>query len=252
MKFTVLGGSGLIGSQVVERLRAAGHDVVPASLSTGVDVISGKGLEKALEGADVVITLTNSPVFDESSIEFFETSMNNIVAAAEAAGVRHHVILSIVGVDQVPELDYYRAKTVQENILKGGSTPYTIVRATQFFEFVEPIMSWSAEGDTVHLPSTPVQPMASADVAAAVAKAATGIPLQDIRNVAGPEVFPLDELGRITLAERPDGRSVVTDDRAGMFAVVTGDVLIAPKGADLASTHYRDWLQQQPQPGRQP
>ncbi|MEV6655393.1 SDR family oxidoreductase [Streptomyces sp. NPDC051219] len=254
MKFTILGGSGLIGSQVVERLTAAGHDTVPASLSTGVDVISGKGLEQVLEGADVLVNLTNSPVFDESSIDFFETSMSNVRAAAEAADVRHYVILSIVGVDQVPQLDYYRAKALQENLLEGGPTPYTIVRATQFFEFVQAFMSWTTEGDTVRLPSTPLQPMASADVAAAVVRAASDTPLQGIRNIAGPEVFTLDELARITLAARPDGRHVVTDDQAGMFAVVTGGVLIAPEDADLAPTRYRDWLQQQPQPdaGRQP
>ncbi|MFD4943382.1 SDR family oxidoreductase [Streptomyces sp. NPDC058239] len=244
MKFTVLGGRGLIGTQVVERLKAAGQDVVPASLSTGVDVISGKGLEQVLEGADVVINLTNSPAFDESSIDFFETSMNNLAAAAEAAGVRHHVILSIVGVDQVPQYDYYRAKIAQENILKNAPTPYSIVRATQFFEFVEAILSWTTDGDTVRLPSTPLQPMAASDVAAAVVRAASEAPLQGIRNVAGPDVFPLDELGRITLAAHPDGRRVVTDDRAGMFALVTGDVLTAPADADRAPTHYTDWLQQ--------
>lgn len=246
MKFAVLGGRGRIGSQVVDGLTALGHDVRPASLSTGLDVISGKGLEDALAGADVVINLTNSPAFDDTSIDFFETSMNNISAAAEAAGVRHFVILSIIGVDQVPQLDYYRAKVAQEHILENGPTPYTIVRVTQFFEFVESIMSWTTEGDAVRLPPTPVQPMAAADVAAAVVRAATEAPLQGIRNVAGPEVFPLDELGRITLAARPDGdRHVVTDDHAGMFAVVSGDVLIAPKGAELAPTHYRDWLRQQ-------
>ncbi|UNM12763.1 NAD(P)H-binding protein [Streptomyces formicae] len=244
MKFTVLGGSGLIGSKVVERLRAAGHDVVPASLSSGVDVLSGKGLEQALSGTDVVINLTNSPTFDEASIGFFETSMSNIGAAAEAAGVRHSVILSIVGVDKVPKLDYYLAKVTQENILKNGSTPYSIVHATQFYEFVQGIMSMTTEGDTVRLPSTPVQPIAAADVAAAVAATASDAPLQGIRSIAGPDVFPLDELGRITLAARPDGRSVVTDEEAGMFAVVPGTVLTAPEDADLAPTHYRDWLQQ--------
>ncbi|MFF0061366.1 SDR family oxidoreductase [Streptomyces sp. NPDC005279] len=248
MKFTVLGGSGRIGTQVVERLTADGHDVVPASLSTGVDVISGKGLAQVLEGADTVINLTNSPVFDETSIDFFETSMNNIAVAAEAAGVRHHVILSIVGVDQVPQLDYYRAKVAQENVLENAPTPYSIVRATQFSEFVEPVLAMTTDGDTVRLPSTPVQPIAASDVAAAVVRAACGTPLQGIRNVAGPDIFPLDELGRITLAARPDGRHVVTDDQAGMFAVVTGDVLTAPEDADLAPTHYRDWLQQ-PQQG---
>ncbi|MFD8967525.1 SDR family oxidoreductase [Streptomyces sp. NPDC059568] len=245
MKCTVLGGRGLIGSQVVERLTAAGHEVVPASKSTGVDVISGKGLDQVLDGADVVVNLTNSPAFDQSSVAFFETSMGNVAVAAEKAGVRHQVILSIVGVDQVPQLDYYRAKVAQENVLRSASTPYSIVRATQFFEFVEAVLSWTTEGDTVRLPATLVQPMAASDVAAAVARAASGTPLRGIRDVAGPDVFPLDELGRITLEARPDGRHVVTDDRAGMFAGVTGDVLIAPEGAELATTHYRDWLRLQ-------
>ncbi|MBL1099295.1 SDR family oxidoreductase [Streptomyces coffeae] len=242
MKFTVLGASGRIGAQVVELLTAAGHEVVPASLSTGVDVLSGKGLKEVLSGTDVLINLTNSPAFDASSIEFFETSMNTIGTAAEEAGVHHVVILSIVGVDQVPQLDYYRAKTIQENALANGPTPYSIVRATQFFEFIEPIMSWTTDGDIVRLPSTPVQPMAAADIAAAVADTASGPPLRGIRNIGGPEVFPLDELGRITLDARPDGRRVVTDDKAGMFGVITGEVLTAPEGADLAPTHYRDWL----------
>ncbi|MEU2428275.1 NAD(P)H-binding protein [Streptomyces sp. NPDC007861] len=244
MKFTVLGGSGLVGSQVVERLRAAGHQVVPASLSSGVDVLSGKGLDQALAGTDAVINLTNSPTFDEASIGFFETSMRNIGAAAEAAGVRHSVILSIVGVEKVPRLDYYLAKVAQENALKNGSVPYTIVHATQFYEFVQGIMSMTTDGDTVRLPSTPVQPIAAADVAAAVAGTASEAPLQGTRSIAGPDVFTLDELGRITLTARPDGRSVVTDEEAGMFAVVPGDVLTAPEDAYIAPTHYRDWLQQ--------
>ncbi|MFD5425138.1 SDR family oxidoreductase [Streptomyces sp. NPDC127084] len=243
MKFTVLGGTGLIGSQAVELLTAAGHEVVPASLSTGVDVVSGKGLDEALAGADVVVNLTNSPTFDASSVDFFETSMAAVGAAADAAGVGHHVILSIVGVDQVPQLDYYRAKAAQENALANGPIAFSIVRATQFYEFVETIMSWTSDGDIVRLPPTPVQPMASADVAAAVVGTASGSPLRGTRNTGGPEVFPLSELGRITLGARPDGRRVVTDDQAGMFAVVPGDVLTAPEGADLGPTYYRDWLE---------
>ncbi|MEU8824656.1 NAD(P)H-binding protein [Streptomyces sp. NPDC048636] len=242
MKCTVLGASGLIGTQAVERLKTAGHEVVSASLSTGVDVISGKGLGDALTGAEVLINLTNSPTFDASSLDFFETSMNTIGTAAEEAGVRHFVILSIVGVDQVPQLDYYRAKTLQEEVLANGATPYSIVRATQFFEFVEGVMSWTTDGDVVRLPSTPVQPMAAADVSAAVVGTASGAPLRGIRNVAGPEVFPLDELGRITLEARPDGRHVVTDDKAGMFAEIVGDVLTAPQDAEMAPTYYREWL----------
>ncbi|MDI9883410.1 NAD(P)H-binding protein [Streptomyces sp. HNM0645] len=242
MKFTVLGASGLIGSRSVERLTAAGYDVVPATRSTGVDVVSGKGLREAFSGSDVVIDLTNSPVFDASSIDFFETSANAVGAAAEEAGVRHLVILSIVGVDRVPQPDYYRAKTAQENVVASGRTPYSIVRATQFFEFVEPIMSWTTDGDVVRLPRTPVQPIAASDVSAAVVGAVSGTPLQGIRNIGGPEVFPLDELGRITLAARADGRTVVTDDQAGSFALVPGDVLVAPEDSDLGPTYYGDWL----------
>ncbi|MGW1545034.1 SDR family oxidoreductase [Streptomyces sp. NPDC002309] len=245
MKFTVLGGSGRIGSQVGERLRAADHEVVSASLSSGVDVLSGKGLDEAVRGADVVVNLINSPTFDDASIDFFETAMRNVVSAVDSAGVRHHVIVSIVGVDQVPELGYYRAKTLQERVVRDGPTPYSIVRATQFYEFVDAILSWTAEGDTVRLPSTPVQPMAAADVVAAVVTAASEPPLQGIRNVAGPEVYNLDDLGRITLRAHSDDRRVVTDEQAGMFAVVKGDVLTAPKDAVLAATSYEDWMQAQ-------
>ncbi|MGY2020410.1 MULTISPECIES: SDR family oxidoreductase [Nocardia] len=242
MKLTVIGGTGRIGSQVVQKLTAAGHSAVPAAPSTGVDLITGAGLDQALVGADVVIDLANSPTFDEASLEFFRTSMQNLLTAGEAAGVRHQVVLSIVGVDQVPQLDYYRAKTLQEDLLRQGPTPYSIVRATQFFEFMDAVLSWTADGDTVRLPATRLQPMAAADVVDAVVEVSTGTPLGGIRNVAGPDVFALDELGRITLAERQDSRTVVTDDTAGMFAAVTGDVLIAGPDAHLASTHYRDWL----------
>ncbi|MCC3330350.1 SDR family oxidoreductase [Nocardia abscessus] len=242
MKLTVIGGTGRIGSQVVQKLTAAGHSAVPAAPSTGVDLVTGVGLDQALDGADVVIDLANSPTFDEASLEFFRTSMQNLLAAGEAAGVRHQVVLSIVGVDQVPQLDYYRAKALQEDLLRQGPTPYSIVRATQFFEFMDAVLSWTADGDTVRLPATRLQPMAAADVVDAVVEVSTGTPLGGIRNVAGPDVFALDELGRITLAARQDSRTVVTDDTAGMFAAVTGDVLIAGPDAHLASTHYLDWL----------
>lgn len=242
MKTTVIGGTGLIGSQVVAGLTAAGHDATPAALSTGVDLITGAGLDEALHGADVVVNVTNSPTFDEASIDFFRTSMTNLLAAGERAGVRHQVVLSIVGVDQVPQLDYYRAKTVQEDVLRNGPTPYTIVRATQFFDFMDAVLSWTADERTVRLPSTPVQPIAAADVADAVVEAATAAPVQGIRNVAGPDVFTLDELGRVTLAARHDDRAVITDEQAGMFAVVRGDALIAGPDAHLAPTHYLDWL----------
>ncbi|WP_413799021.1 SDR family oxidoreductase [Streptomyces iranensis] len=241
MKFAVIGGTGLIGSQVVKNLNAAGHEAVAHALSTGVDIISGQGLDEAVAGADVVVNLTNSPTFDEASPAFFKTSMDNLLAAARKGGVGHFVILSIVGVDQVPELDYYRAKALQEEILAAGPIPYSIVRATQFMEFMDAVLSWTADGDTVRLPATPIQPIAAKDVAAAVTEAAAGAPLRGIRNVAGPEVFPLDELGRITLAQRGDPRTVVTDPAAGMFAAVQGDVL-TDTGAQLAPTRYIDWL----------
>lgn len=242
MKLTVIGGTGLIGSQVVRKLAAAGHEAVPAALSTGVDLLTGAGLDKALEGAEVVVNVANSPTFDEASLDFFRTSMTNLLAAGERAGVRHQVVLSIVGVDQVPQLDYYRAKTLQEELLQQGPTPYSIVRATQFFEFVDAIMSWTSNDTTVRLPATRIQPMAAADVVDAVVDVATGAPLNGIRNVAGPDVFTLDDLGRITLAAQGDDRTVVIDDKAGMFAVVDGDVLIGGPDVRLAPTHYRDWM----------
>ncbi|BBA96085.1 putative secreted protein [Actinacidiphila reveromycinica] len=241
MKIAVIGGTGLIGSQVVARLKDAGHDAVPHALSTGTDVISGEGVDEALAGAEVVVNLTNSPTFDDASPAFFRTSMDNLVAAAARNGVGHFVVLSIVGVDQVPELDYYRAKTLQEDVLKAGPVPYSIVRATQFMEFVDAILSWTADGDTVRLPATPIQPIAAADVAAAVADVAAGAPIGGVLDVAGPEVFALDELGRLTLAHRSDPRTVVTDPDAGMFGAVRGDVL-TDLGARLAPTRYGDWL----------
>ncbi|MBT2520791.1 SDR family oxidoreductase [Arthrobacter sp. ISL-28] len=241
MKFAVIGGTGLIGSQVVKNLNAAGHQAVPHSQSTGIDVISGQGLDEAVAGADVVINLTNSPTFDEASPAFFQTSMDNLLAAAQKAGVGHFVILSIVGTDQVPELDYYRAKLLQEDILAAGPIRYSIVRATQFMEFIDPVLSWTADGDTVRLPATPIQPIASKDVAGAVAEVAAGDPLNGIRNIAGPEIFTLDELGRITLSHTGDKRTIITDPTAGMFAVVKGDVL-TDKDAHLAPTRYADWL----------
>ena len=242
MKLTVIGGTGLIGAQVVEKLTAAGHEAVPAAPSTGVDVITGKGLDQALEGADVAINLANSPTFDEASLDFFRASMNNSLAAGERAHLRHQVVLSIVGVDQVPQLDYYRAKTLQEDLLRQGPTPYSIVRATQFFEFMNAAMSSTSDGTTVHLPATRVQPIAAADVVDEVVEVSTGPPLQGIRNVAGPDVFALDELGRVTLSAQHDNRTVVTDDQAGMFAGISGNVLTAGPDAHLAPTHYQDWI----------
>ncbi|MFB6819720.1 SDR family oxidoreductase [Streptomyces sp. NPDC056347] len=241
MKIAVIGGTGLIGSQVVKNLNTAGHEAVPHSKSSGVDIIGGRGLDEAVAGADVVVNLTNSPTFDDASPAFFRTSMDNLLAAAGKGHVGHLVILSIVGTDRVPELDYYRAKALQENLLAAGAIPYSIVRATQFMEFIDTVLSWTADADTVRLPATPIQPIASKDVAAAVAEVAAGAPLNGIRNIAGPDTFTLDELGRITLAHKGDRRTVVTDPTAGMFAAVRGDVL-TDDGAHLAATRYADWL----------
>ncbi|WP_250005199.1 SDR family oxidoreductase [Actinoplanes sp. M2I2] len=245
MKIAVLGGTGLIGSQVVRILEADGHDVASLSPESGVDLITGDGLDQGFKGVDVVINLTNSRTFDEASIGWFRTSMDNMVEAAAREGVGHAVILSIIGVDQVPGLDYYRAKVLQEDILKAGAVPWSIVRAGQFFEFVKSVLAMTTEGDTVRLPATPVQPLASADIARAVAEVAVGRPLMGVRNVAGPEVFALDELGRMALAGTGDPRTVVTDPAAGMFAAVPGRVLTAPEGATLATTTFREWLARQ-------
>jgi uncharacterized protein YbjT (DUF2867 family) len=242
MKVAVIGGTGLIGSQVVKLLNASGHEAVPHSPSTGLDLLSGTGLKEALDGADVVVNLTNSPTFDDASPAFFQTTMDNLLAAARDAGVGHAVILSIVGAELVPDLVYYRAKVLQEDNLKAGPVPYSIVRATQFFEFMDATMSWTSDDTTVRLPATRIQPMASADVAQAVADVCVGPPLGGTRDVAGPEVFSLDELGRITLDARGDRRTVVTDDTAGLFAAAKGDALIAKEGAVIAKTGYREWL----------
>jgi uncharacterized protein YbjT (DUF2867 family) len=242
MKISVIGGTGLIGSQLVSKLREAGHEVVASSLSTGVDLLTGAGLDQALEGADAVVNVTNSPTFDDASPAFFRTTMGHLLSAAERAGVRHQVVLSIVGVDQVPQLDYYRAKTLQEELLRSGATGWSIVRVTQFFEFMDAVLSWTSDDTTVRLPSTPLRPIAAADVVDALAGVVTGPPLNATLDVAGPDVFPLDEIGRLTLSLRGDGRTVVTDEQAGMFAAVKGDVLVPGPGARLAPTHYKDWL----------
>ncbi|HTZ91397.1 MAG TPA: LysR family transcriptional regulator [Streptosporangiaceae bacterium] len=200
-------------------------------------------MDQALDSAEVGINLANSPTFDDALLSFFRTSMTNLLRAGQRAGLRHQVILSIVGVDQVPELDYYRAKTLQEDLLRQGPTPYSIVRATQFFEFMDAVLAENSDDKTVRLPATVIQPIAASDVVDEVVDVSTGPPLEGIRNVAGPDIFPLDELGRITLAARQDKRTVVTDDEAGMFGPVTGDMLTAGTDAHLAPTHYQDWLQ---------
>jgi uncharacterized protein YbjT (DUF2867 family) len=244
MKIVVIGGTGLIGSQVVALVRANGHEAVPAAPSTGVDALTGEGLAQALRGADVVVDVSNSPSFDtEPALDFFTRSAQHLFPAEREAGVGHHVVLSIVGVDQVPDYGYYRAKVAQEEAVRGSGVPYSIVRATQFFEFIAPVMNMSTEGSEVRLPGTRLRPIASADVAAAVAEAAQGAPSNGIREIAGPEVHGLDRLGEITLAAQPDGRTVVTDDTAGPFAGMP-DVLTGDGTARPAATRYEDWLKQ--------
>jgi uncharacterized protein YbjT (DUF2867 family) len=242
VKIAVIGGTGRIGSRVVKILNASGHEAVAHSTSTGLDLRSGKGLREALEGADVAANLTDSPTFDDASSVFFETTMHNLLAGALSAGVGHVVVLSVVGADLVPDSMYYRAKVLQENMLKVSTVPYSIVRATQFFEFMEAVISWTSDPRTVRLPATLLQPVAAADAADAVSDVCTGPPLQGTRDVAGPEVFPLDELGRITLAARGDQRTVVTDSSAGIYAVAANDALIPKGDALISKTAYRDWL----------
>lgn len=242
MRIAVIGGTGFIGSQVVKILDECGHEAVSHSLSSGVDLLAGRGLTKALAGADVVLNLTNSPTFDEASALFFEQTMDNLLAAADYAGVGHAVILSIVGAELVPDLSYYRAKVLQEDILKDGAVPYSIVRATQFFEFMEAAVSRTSDEKAVRLPETLIQPIAAADVAQVVAEVSVGAPLMGTLNIAGPEVFTLCRLGRITLAAHGDPRPVVIDDAAGLFAAVSGDALIAKHGTFISKTDYRDWL----------
>ncbi|GAB3138068.1 NAD-dependent epimerase/dehydratase family protein [Microbispora hainanensis] len=242
MKIAVIGGTGLIGSRLVRILNARGHEAVPHSRSTGVDLLTGQGLPEALAGADVVVNLTKPQRFDDASPAFFRRTMDTLLTGAEAAGVGHVVILSIVGADLVPGLVYYQAKVLQEDLLKAGPVPYSIVRSTQFFEFVDTVLSWTSGEHTVRLPSTLMQPMAADDVARAVADVSVGVPLGGTLDIAGPEVFALDELGRITLAARGDHRTVVTDDGAGMYAAAPGRALLAKDGAVIATTTYREWL----------
>ncbi|MFF7262379.1 SDR family oxidoreductase [Streptomyces sp. NPDC008159] len=244
MKIVVVGGTGLIGSQVVALVRDKGHESVVATPSTGVDTLTGEGLAEAVKGADVVVDVSNSPSFEaEAALDFFTRAGRNLVAAEKEAGVGHHVVLSIVGVDQVPDYGYYLAKVAQENAVRDGGVPYSVVRATQFFEFIAPVMDMSTQGTEVRLSSTRLRPIASAEVAAAVAEAALGAPSNGVRDIAGPEILPLARLAEITLAAKPDGRTVVTDETAGLFASMP-DVLTGDDTAHLATTRYEDWLKQ--------
>jgi len=244
MKVVIIGGSGLIGKKLAALLQQAGHAVVAASPSSGVNAVTGEGLSQVLAGAEVVVDVTNSPSFeDEAVMNFFRSSTQNLLAAELAAGVRHHVALSVVGSERVPESGYFRAKVAQESIIKGSTVPYTIVRATQFFEFLESIAYVSTQGQTVRASSARLQPIAADDVAAALAKVATEAPLNDTCEIAGPQSFRLDELLRRTLQASQDPREVVTDDDALYFGTRLDDESLTPGAhARIGTTSLESWL----------
>jgi uncharacterized protein YbjT (DUF2867 family) len=244
MKIVIIGGSGLIGSKLTSILRDSGHQALPASPKSGVNTLTGAGLAEALEGASVVIDVSNSPTLEESaSLQFFETSTGNLLAAEAAAGVGHHVALSIVGTERLGKSGYFRAKMAQEKLIKEGSIPYTIVEATQFFEFVASIADAATEGETVRLPSALIQPIAADDVASAIAAVAVGSPLNQTVEIAGPEVFRFDELIRHALEARGDRRKVVVDPSAHYFGMKLSERTLTPaSGARLSGTRFKDWL----------
>jgi uncharacterized protein YbjT (DUF2867 family) len=246
MKIVVIGGSGLIGSKLFEKLREAGQDPLPASPDSGVDTLSGEGLQEALEGAQVVVDVSNAPAWDDAAVmDFFQTSSRNILAAETAAGVSHHVALSVVGTDRLSDSGYFRAKLAQEEAVKAASVPYTILRATQFFEFIGRIADSSTEGDTVHLPPVLVQPEAADDVAAALADVAVSAPVNGIVELAGPEVFRFDELARRVLSDRNDPRQVTADVHARYFGAELDEHSLTPgDNPRIAPTRLDDWLSQ--------
>jgi uncharacterized protein YbjT (DUF2867 family) len=248
MKIIVIGGTGLIGSKLVARLRSDGHDAVPAAPNTGVNTITGEGLADALTGADVVVDVSNSPSWsDDDVMAFFDTSTRNVLAAEQAAGVGHHVALSVVGTDRLQDGGYFRAKLAQENLIKNSGQPYSIVHATQFFEFVDGIARQAADGDSLRLPPALFQPIASDDVAAGVAEVATAAPVNGYVEIAGPDQFRLDEIVRKVLAGRDDQRDVVTDPDAWYFgqAPVTETTLLPGDDAVIFATRFDDWLRAQ-------
>jgi uncharacterized protein YbjT (DUF2867 family) len=246
MKIVVIGGTGLIGSRLVSKLREHGHDALPASPNTGVNTITGEGLAEALKAASVVVDVSNSPDWEDAAVlKFFETSTRNLLAAESASGVRHHVALSVVGSERMLESGYFRAKIAQENLIKGSSNPYSIVRATQFFEFVKPIADFSTEGNKVRLPSALIQPMSADDVASALAKIATGTPVNGTVEVGGPEQFRLDELVRQVLTTWKDPREVVTDPHARYYGIEVKERTLVPEDdAKRGKIRFEDWLRQ--------
>ena len=246
MKLIVIGGTGLIGSRLVKNLREHGHEAVAASPNTGVNSITGEGLADALKGAAVVVDVTNAPSWEDAAVlKFFETSTRNLQAQAAAAGVGHYVALSVVGTERLLASGYFRAKLAQENLIKASSIPYSIVRATQFFEFVKQIADYSTDGNKVRMPPALIQPMAADDVASALARVAVGAPVNGTVEIAGPEQFRLDELVRRRLAMLKDPREVIADPEARYSgAKITEKTLVPGKTARLGETRFETWVAQ--------
>jgi uncharacterized protein YbjT (DUF2867 family) len=246
MKIVVIGGSGLIGSKLVNQLREHGHEAVAASPNSGVNSVTGEGLAEALKGAAAVVDVTNSPSWEDAAVlKFFETSTRNLLTYEAAAGVGHHVALSVVGTDQLAESGYFRAKIAQEKLIQESSVPYTIVRATQFFEFLKGLADISMEGGKVHLAPVLFQPMAADDVASAIARVAAGPPVNGIVEIGGPKQFRLDELVRRRLATLEDPREVVADPNAKYSGAKVGERTLVPaKNARLGETSFETWLTQ--------
>ena len=248
MKIVVIGGSGLIGTKLVNRLRNQGHEVVAASPKSGVDTITGEGLAEVLAGAEVVVDVTNAPSWEDKAVlKFFETSSRNLLTAEKAAGVRHHVALSVVGTDRLLDSGYFRAKIAQENLIKASKIPYTIVQSTQFYEFIGAIAQFSTVEQTVHLPPALSQPIGSDDVAAAMADVAVGPPVNGTIEIAGPERIPLDKLVGRFLTATHDSREVVTDAHARYFGIEVNDQSLTPgKNARIGPTGFEGWLSSMP------
>ena len=246
MKLVIIGGTGLIGSRLVARLRARGHEAVPASPDTGVNALTGQGLDGVLQGASVVVDVSNSPSFEAAAVmEFFTTSTRHLLQHAAAAGVRHYVALSVVGTERIPDSPYLRAKNAQETLIETGGIPYSIVHATQFFEFITRIADEATDGRTVRLPPVLIQPMAADDVAEAVAAVAAGAPLNATVEIGGPQVFRFDDLIRQGLAARNDPRDVVADPHARYFGAELAErSLIPAENARLGRVSLQEWLGQ--------
>jgi uncharacterized protein YbjT (DUF2867 family) len=244
MKIVVIGGTGLIGSKLVERLQDRGQQAIAASPDTGVNTLTGEGLAAALEGAQVVVDVSNAPAWDDDAVlDFFRTSSNNVLAAEEAAGVRHHVILSVVGADRLPHSGYMRAKVAQEGIVENGPTPYTILRASQFFEFIGRIADSSTDGDTVRLAPVLIQPQSAEDVAATLAELTVGDPVNGIIELGGPDQYRLDEIAQDLLYVNNDSRQVTADVHALYFGTELNEHSLTPgAGARIAPTHFKDWV----------